>query len=196
MSADPDEVIKHQGESISACMARIAELELAYEHAGQTAGTYLERLTKAEAERAEALQLTESCSTLKEMAAACIEGAAMKAERDGMAADCAVMRGLLAEAEKQLLVWEDQMLQGAANILGEPVSRDTLEPDRLTARIRQGLSDHPGAPLLTVLKTARIAREAPDYGYEYALSELWKAIDALDNPTGAENAQVQTGGEG
>jgi hypothetical protein len=48
----------------------------------------------------------------------------------------------------------------------------------------RALSDTPVPDYMAVVRLARIAREAPDYGYSYALSELWKALDNLDRLKG------------
>ena len=61
----------------------------------------------------------------------------------------------------------------------EPRSDKAEYLECLTA-VRQALASD-GSAVADVITKLRIAREAPDYGREYAWDELWKAFDRLDN---------------
>ena len=120
----------------------------------------------------------------------------LEAERDRLAADCAVKDEALKEAQAVLIGMYDPQME---------VSRISCIP-----MIKQALTGHPGGKLLAVVEAARIL-EKKEARYRHlniklgpgrsevsmawsnmraAGDKLRQALSALDNPTGAENTVV------
>lgn len=129
----------------------------------------------------------------KVMMPAIEKGMKMETQRDAALNANVVQRSVLEEAEEKLLYEESVVIQDAANILGEPVGTDCLNPNRLTCRIRQALSDSPTPDYMAVVRAARELRKQHDLvGISAPISRLndhgeaatfFEALTNLDKTT-------------
>lgn len=147
--ADPEQVIAHNYESISACMARIKELEAEYDELAMK--SY--RIPQKHHWRGE-------CGHEWRIDQA---GECPICERDRLAADCAVLRGTLefyADPETYFAIGFfpdhpcgefDEDFEELSGDLGHPDGTPWVKPGK---RARQALRDHPGNNLLAGAKAA------------------------------------------